>query len=411
MIQGAIPFPILGTPCSANVQSAKVGLHPIQIGQFETMHTSEQLLANAFVGNAHGLDIRLLAETLQDWYVLHPQYNFLHPCVIDGRPALVCQANLSRIAPDTFAQLRDIAAAHGIYLKEDSRIQDQSPAHNRRRNACLVLSFCLSILATTRSVTANDLHGAQPLQAVAGDLSRPGNQPQAGMIVESGSVIRLRRIKPPTAADVIAAYSQKKATLQDNAAAADEIENFLRNLYHAESGDPTNIPADLAAIARYYAPYPQIIGLIDELRGQKLQLKYRAGTWQTQAWGSQNGVDSATISFDTRLGAQLLNDPGCDATPACSVSPADALLHELLHAKLMLLDSQHFIATGALSPGLYPFEHEREVIGAENQLYTSMNQLDGMARPIRHRHSGELMQVACPLCNPINQVASIALSQ
>jgi len=134
-------------------------------------------------------------------------------------------------------------------------------------------------------------------------------------------------------------------------------------------------------------------------------LKYRAGYWQAQAWGNRYGVDSVTIFFDSRLGAQLLNAPGCEANPACAISPADALLHELLHAKLMLLDSAHFIAEGGLNSTLYPFQHEHEVLMEENRLYQAMNQEDGRARALRQHHSGNLQRVECPACTPGVQIA------
>jgi hypothetical protein len=372
------------------------------------MEDSRKLLDQAYAEHAQTIDTAGLAKALQDWYLKYPAHHFLHPCIIDGKPALVCRANLGKTGPAAFIELQDIAQRHGLYLKEDSRSRDLTPANNRRRNVGLVLSFCVGMLATTRTVTADELYSAQPLQAVAGQLIKPGNQLQTNMTLDEhgGPVIRLRRIQPPTAAEVLAAYTAKQTGLPGDSAAADAITSFLRNSYQANSADPKTVSADLSEIAAYYSHYPQIISLINELRGQKLSLKYQAGTWQTEAWGNQFGVDSATIYFDTRLGAQLLNDPGCDSTPACGISPADALLHELLHAKLMLLNAEHFIDTGGMSQTLYPFEHEREVIGRENQLYQDMNQLDGRARPLRHRHSGELLQVACPACTPIRHVAS-----
>lgn len=372
-------------------------------------------LEQAFGSAAHSIKgLEHLARDLNRWYLNQPaEHHFLHPCVIDGKPALVCQAGLSRNAQAAFVALQEIARRYGIYLKEDSRLKnDDSIPHNRRRNVCLVLSFCIGMMATSRVVTANDLLPVNAVQPAASQITEPISRMQASLTVggDGVSVIRLRQHKPPSAAQVLAAYSQKQATLTSNQLAETEIAGFLTTIYQAESGDPASINADLAAIADYYSRYPQVVSLINELRGQKLTLKYRQNNWQTQAWGNQYGVDSVTIYFDTRLGAQLLNAPGCDATPACSISPADALLHELLHAKLMLLDSQHFIEGGGMAQTLYPFEHEREVISHENELYQDMNQMDGLARPLRHRHSGELLQVSCPACTPTKQVASADLS-
>ncbi|OAI01137.1 hypothetical protein [Methylomonas methanica] len=368
-------------------------------------------LEQAFGGAASRIEgIDRLAGDLNRWYLQQPlECNFLHPCLIGGKPALVCQAGLSRDAEAAFAELAAIARRYGVYLKEDSRQRDDSSIlHNRRREVSLVLSFCIGMMGSSRMVTANDLQPVNAVQSVASQLAEPANTMQVKLSVDKdgASTIRLRLRKPPSAAEVMAAYSQKQATLSRDPLAKTEIFNFLSDIYQAESADPANIGADLALMADYFSHYPQAVNLLSELRGQKLILKYKQNTWQTQAFGNQFGVDSVTIYFDTRLGAQLLNDPGCDSTPACSISPADALLHELLHAKLMLLDSQHFIDGGGMAQNLYPFEHEREVINHENRLYQDMNQLDGRARPLRHRHSGELLQVSCPACNPIKQVAS-----
>ncbi|WP_415878659.1 hypothetical protein [Methylomonas sp. TEB] len=368
-------------------------------------------LAQAFGGEASRIEgIDKLASDLNRWYLQQPpDRNFLHPCLIGGNPALVCQAGLSRDAASAYAELAAIARRYDIYLKEDNRQRDDSTIqHNRRREVSLVLSFCIGMLGSSRIVSANDLQPVNAVPAVASQLAEPVNSMQAKLSVDQDgtATIRLRLRKPPSAAEVMAAYSQKQATLNSDPLAKTEIANFLSAIYQAESSDPANISADLALMADYFSHYPQAVNLLNELRGQKLVLKYRQNTWQSQAFGNEFGVESVTIYFDTRLGAQLLNDPGCDSTPACSISPADALLHELLHAKLMLLDSQHFIDGGGMAQTLYPFEHEREVINHENRLYQDMNQLDGRARPLRHRHSGELLQVSCPACNPTKQVAS-----
>jgi hypothetical protein len=58
-----------------------------------------------------------------------------------------------------------------------------------------------------------------------------------------------------------------------------------------------------------------------------------------------------------------------------------------------------------MQQSLYPFEHEREVINQENQLYVQMNQEDGLFRPIRHQHIGVLVNVGCALCLPKEMLA------
>jgi len=235
----------------------------------------------------------------------------------------------------------------------------------------------------------------------------PVNPMQAKIAVghDGEKEISLRHTRLPTAEQVLASYAKQKPSMKVDGQAQGKIKNFLSVAYQPEPGDPSNIGSDIAHIAQYYAQYPQVIDLLEELRGKKLVLKYKANNWQAQAWGNQLSVDSVIIFFDTRVGAQLLNHADCHANPACNISPADALLHELLHAKLMLIDSQHFIDSGGMQQTLYPFEHEREVIASENQLYHEMNQQDGLSRPLRNRHSGELFHVNCAACLPTETLA------
>lgn len=353
-------------------------------------------------------NIPALLTALNRWYLAYPEHNYLHPCVIDGRAALVCRRDLSRSAGRAYAELQAIAEQYRIYLKEDNRSEDVGrEANNRRHNISLVLTFCLGLMATSRLVTADELQNPAA-GSVTTHLSMPGNSMQASMETGAGGekIISLRRARLPTAEQVLEAYAKQKPAMKIDAQAELNIGNFLSAAYQPEPGDPAHIGVDMAAMAQYYAQYPQVVELLDELKGKKLVLKYKADHWQAQAWGNRFEVDSVTIFFDTRAGAQLLNDADCHANPACSISPADALLHELLHAKLMLVDSRHFVDSGGMQQTLYPFEHEREVIAGENRLYQDMNRQDGLSRPLRHRHSGELFHVDCAACLPVDILAA-----
>lgn len=351
-------------------------------------------------------EIQGLTDALQAWYRQWPQHDFLHPCVIDAQPALVCRAGLSRVEPAAFNALQAIADRYGIYLKQDGR---QAGAEhggvNRRRNSGVVLVFCLSLLAASRTVSAHDLHSAS--ESSQYQMPTSGLQ-VSNLTAEDGSrVVRLQRARPPSAEQVLAAYQTETVVPVVDQAQRVLIEDFLKQAYQAQASDPAGITADLRKIAEYYAGYPQAVGLIQSLASHKVVMKYRQGTWQAQAWGSQQRVDSVTIHFDTRTGAQLLDAPGCEDNPACSISAADALLHELLHARLMLLESERFIAAGGMQGHIYPYDHEQEVLVMENHLYRAMNREDGRARPLRQRHTGSLQQVACAVCTPgMQQTAS-----
>jgi hypothetical protein len=367
-----------------------------------------QTLALAFASAGSVVDFQALSDALQAWYQKWPDDHFLHPCVIERRPALVCRANLRETQPLAFAELQAIASYQGIYLKQDSRQSSgEHKGANRRHNSSAVLVFCLSLLAASRAVTAHDL------QSVTSNSSAsPFQMPISGMQVVNGTsadgapIIQLKRARPPSAEQVLAAYQTKLAKQTVNLAHQALISDFLKKTYHAQTDDPSTIAADLQEIAEYYAGYPQAVELIQSLVKHNVVLSYRKGSWQAQAWGDKHRVDSVTIHFDTRTGAQLLDAPGCEANPACSISAADALLHELLHAKLMLLDSENFIADGGMQGHVYPHDHEQEVLALENQLYQAMNQTDGLARPLRQRHSGGLQEIVCAVCTPGMQIAS-----
>lgn len=350
------------------------------------------------------LDLVALTGALSRWYATYTEHNFLHPCIIAEQPALVCQRDLSRNNPPAYDELAAIALEFGLYLKEDSRSR-QLPGHpNRRRQIGMILSFCAGLAATPQTTTADSLTPVLAASASA-NLAPVMTTMQATVVygTDHRPVIQLRHRSPPTAAQVLTTLGAKADQRDSDPAAETFITEFLTRHYQAAVGDPKTIKADFASLAAYFARYPQIIDLIKALRDQNLTLQYRAETWQTEALGNPYEVNHVIVYFDSRMGAQLLYQPGCETTPACSISPADALLHELLHAKLMLLDSEHFLATGAMN-SLYPAEHEREVISAENRLYDAMNQQDGLSRPLRHRHAGELLQVACPACIPVKHL-------
>lgn len=332
-----------------------------------------------------------LVKALHQWYLAYPSHNYLHPCVIEGKASLVCLRDLSLINQQAYAKLQEIAKQYRLFLKEDKRTQDVNLGFiNRRKKISLVLTFCLGLIASSRMVSADELKG----------------QINSGFVTTHLAAPNIMKAKLPSAETILEAYAKKKPDLKIDEQAEINIKNFLMTAYHPESGDPSYIADDIAAMAHYYSKYPDAVQLFNELQNRKVVLKFKSDNWQTQAWGNQYYIDSATIYFDTRIAAQLLDQEGCETNPACDISPADALLHELLHAKLMLVDSQHFIETGGMLPNLYPFEHEREVIAGENRLYQEMNEQDGLSRPIRNRHTGHLFHVNCAACLPTELIAA-----
>ena len=369
----------------------------------------QQTLAQAYVSTNLGIgDIDALNDALQAWHQNWPQHHFLHPCIIDAKPSLVCRAELNHLEQAAFAELQNIADRYGVYLKQDRRQSKvEHNGANRRQNAGLLLVFCMSLLASSKIVSAHDLHATTAVSA-GSRYEMPITNLQASSVTmpDGSKAIHLQRARPPSAKQVLSAYQSEPMVHSVNSDQRAMIVDFLKRTYQAQASDPRSIEADLQQIANYYAGYPQAVTLIESLAKHNVVLKYRQGTWQAQAWGEKYRVDSVIIHFDSRTGAQLLDDPDCLANPACSISAADALLHELLHARLMLLESARFIAEGGMQENIYPYNHEQEVLALENQLYHSMNRQDGRSRPLRQRHTGSLQEVVCAVCTPGVQIAS-----
>lgn len=350
--------------------------------------------------------LQSLSRALIDCSLLeHDQYFQLHPCVIEGRAALVYQANSSN--SKTVDRLKNITSAFRIHFKKDERIQQQDVAcKNRRQLIATTLIFSLgavSLVAAPSSLAAT-------IVSISTQLSSkltPVDALIAKEVIDAQGVhvIKLKHANAPSVKQVQAAYREQNNSTSVDEQSEEIIRQFLLSVYRPAPTDPAHIKSDLIDMAHYYARHPAAIKLIDALLGKNINLVYKADQWQTQAIGNRYGVNSTTISMDTRVGAKLFNQAGCDNNPACYLSPADALLHELLHAKSMLLDSQHFIALGSMESQLYPFQHEQEVIASENALYAEMTKHDGLLRPLRHDHSGDLVRVNCAACSPFQMLA------
>lgn len=345
------------------------------------------------------LDLSHLAGELQTWLQSHPHCNFLHPCVIEGQAAIVCQSQLSISEVEAYTELLKITKRHHLLLKEDRRRGQSSTEHNRRAHTVAVLSLCLG-LASAPSYSRQDV------ALVASDFQQDtvaavssGHWMDVQPAEQSGKkIFRFRKMNPPAAAEVLAAARKKSGWIKADSFGYAKIKQFLKQAYRRQPGDPSFVSADLATMADYYAKYPAVIELFKMLGSHNIRLYYKKSHWQAQPLGTTASVDQVNIYFDTRLSARLRIQHHCEDNPACTLSPADALLHELLHAKLMIVNSHEFVAQGGMEPTLYLFEHEREVIAAEKILYHSMSNHDGLLRPLRNRHEGVLYPVDCVLC-------------
>ena len=181
-------------------------------------------------------------------------------------------------------------------------------------------------------------------------------------------------------------------------AAAEKIFTILQAHYKKTNSDPAYLAEDFKKIANYYSEFPQVIALIDPLKDKNWVLSYDEDNWDTVASGNEFQVEKAVIHFNTRSAAQLLLNRKCSDNPVCIASPADALLHELLHTYSMLVDSTQFVSQGGMNNVLYPYQHEYAIIDAERKLYASMSRVDEVKRPQRTDHTGRAVIAHCPVC-------------
>lgn len=172
------------------------------------------------------------------------------------------------------------------------------------------------------------------------------------------------------------------------------------NAHHSSKvPHPYDLDLELDNIAAYFSQFPKVRALIESLEEGAWRLQYSEKSFETQVEGNQYFIHKIRVHFDPRSAAQFKFYRACtDKIPHCIASPADVLLHELIHLKTILNDPQAFIAEGGLDGIMYPFEHERRTIDEERALYVSMTQIDGKPRPLRNEHVGRHVLAACAIC-------------
>lgn len=303
--------------------------------------------------------------------------NAVHPCYINDQATLVHAADLASRDPAFYAELEAFAGQRGYVLFADRRSRDLSVASERRGSLLPVVVFSLGLGSA----------------AMAAEPSQPVGQTLA--LFDSQLDARGEEAMPDHDLEQID-FSRTEA---QSVEVVREVESILRDHYVAADNAPDYIETDLAELADYFAHYPQAVALLRSIAGRAWQLSYVENTFSTEVRGSGLQIHSVTVSFDTRAAAQLRRHKACvDKPGACVASPADAMLHELLHAASALLDPRRFIAQGGLNAVIYPFEHESDVIRQENALYRAMSAVDGHFRPHRHRHSGQVVASTCVTC-------------
>lgn len=175
------------------------------------------------------------------------------------------------------------------------------------------------------------------------------------------------------------------------------LSDILFRHYRPRDDDPSYMQQDIEELASYYSQFPDVIRLISTIEHKEWSLHYKPRASYTKAIGSVFGVNSADIYFDTRAAVQHKKHRSCKAQPVCISSPADVLLHELIHTAIMLTTNE-FIEDGGMLSSIYPFMHEYKVIQLEQQLYVRMSKQDHYKRPARKEHAGKYIAASCVSC-------------
>lgn len=300
---------------------------------------------------------------------IHP----IHACVINGVPHYVHAPALAHTHPDYFARLKSYAECHGISLKADQRAADETMRDCRRKKYLTIMFLVMGISATGAVAEEGNLQ----LNLISPEYAEPLAPQETRAVSRAGKL--LEQVQDSLVSEGLA------KVLLDH---LDDIEQY-----------PASIRDDVLELARYYARYPAATKLIMSIATTEWTLKYAPHTFQTNVKGSRMDIDSVEVFFDPRSGAKLKFYDKCDTQKQfCIASPADALLHELLHVQTITIDKNAFISEGGLDRWSYPAEHERLTIMKENALYRAMTVIDKQPRPIRSEHNGRHVLVSCATC-------------
>ena len=336
--------------------------------------------------------------------------NAVKLCLVEGQQTMIYHADFSLNNPEAFAHLERIANQSGWYLLEDRRKVAHKVEHDRRQRVVLasIRLAASSFLLHNTSVMASDL--GLNSATVRGPTLFAASHVNAATIVRplglfSPATDYFNENKNGLALDEHAAHSDAHDH-SDMMIAADfspekyqAVLKLLGKKWIKNKRDPGYLGDDIDEMAQYIAARPQAYELLMSVRKQPWTLHHRAGEFRSDVRGTNFDVNSVRIYFDTRAAAILKSHEACEVDAGhCTASPVDALLHELLHAKLTLTETDEFIRSGGMSGAIYPYQHERKVIALENKMYRAMSAHDQQPRPYRRSHVGTLITAECATC-------------
>lgn len=338
-----------------------------------------------------------------------------HLAYLQERLCLFHRGSLAVDEPAAWAALEMLARELGAALVVDRRERQEKVGLDRRRLA-LALTVTAGLLARIPTVAAETLRGGTTTHEVPTLMAEHSHAPSLALAlpaarkgIASRAVERTAdgklRIGQPELSEARRLHGQfglKACTPPEQAAPcvaeqpveAARIASIL--LGRLADDTPSAVRADIAKAAGYYSQHPEVRDLIQRLSAYEWNLRYSPGTWLTESKVRGDKITRVTVRFDLNTAATMHFARGCRDQPACTAMPADALLHELLHVYLIATDPSGFLRSARAS--YYPHSHEQEVISMENRLYRVMEARDGLPRPARHSHDGQLSEVDCPLC-------------
>ena len=366
---------------------------------------------------------QIALEVQSEWAEFYPEQikEHLHPCFIQGDSCFITRKGLKKQHPAAYACLVSIAIRYGIRVMEDRRNKSIEVKQDRRQKIVLAVGLLVGICAEQTALANNE----SLINTVDQDIAMILHDP-----ADSASEARLNRRTDQNLKTHLQAKKTSKGTVRIGTRTVsisvkeqlhmEKILSCLNGKQHQEicvSPDYTQIQrvedilsrhlsehsrTDAQAmpviekIAYYYAHYPEVVALLKDIDRLNWTLNSIHKDFKAQAIIQQHKVQQVDVFFDPYHAAQMIFAHRCSNMPVCTVSPADALLHELLHAKIMLEQPHEYAKQNAHS--LYPVEHEHDVITLENSFYQAMSARDSLPRPIRSSHTATLVEVDCPVC-------------
>lgn len=311
---------------------------------------------------------------------------YVHPCVINNQPHIIYPRGLKADSPHIFKQLSHYFKNMGYQLKEDQRQQqNNTEQHFKRRSWVPIVLFSAGLLFESTAHADIEINL---------DNNSSTDQQQIKLQLISNNAV-LSNIRHRLNNDAIKIQDMPLTSMAET---ANVLFKILNSRYQKNKNDPEHIQSDLRTMSEYFSRYPEVVSLLNALKNKNWTLVFDRNNWTTIASGNIFEIEKAEIHINTRSAAQLRLNDSCKDNPVCIASPADALLHELLHVHSMFNDTETFMAQGGMNNVLYPYQHERNIIKQERELYKKMSKQDGIKRPSRHSHAGRIVKANCSTC-------------